>query len=111
MAAPRTSLRARSHQPTLPDVPAVTAQGFDSLVVTIWLGLYAPKGTPKPIVDKLSAALQTAMVDASVKEKMSNLGIDVMPRARATPDALRTHLKTETDRWIPLLKKAGVVPQ
>ena len=105
------AVTALVRQPTLPDVPAVAAEGFDSLVVTIWLGLYAPKGTPKPIVDKLSAALQSATVDPAVKEKMSNLGIDVMARERATPEALRAHLRAETDRWIPLLKAAGVVPQ
>lgn len=98
-------------QATLPDVPTVTSYGFDNLVVTIWLGLYAPKGTPKPVVDKLSAALQAATVDPMVKERMSNVGIDVMPRERATPEALRQHLAAETARWLPLLKAAGVVPQ
>ena len=105
------AVTAGSRQPTMPNVPAVTEQGFQNLVVTIWLGLYAPKGTPKPVVDKLSAALQAANAEPAVKDRMSNLGIDVMPRERATPDALRAHLKAETERWIPMLKQAGVVPQ
>lgn len=105
------AVTASSRQPTLPNVPAVTEQGFPNLVVTIWLGLYAPKGTPKPAVDRLSTALQTANAEAAVKDRMANIGIDVMPRQRATPDALRAHLKAETDRWLPLLKNAGVVPQ
>jgi tripartite-type tricarboxylate transporter receptor subunit TctC len=105
------AVTSSKRQPTLPDVPTVTSFGFDNLVVTIWLGLYAPKGTPKPIVDKLSAALQAATVDPMVKERMGNVGIDVMPRERATPEALRQHLAAETARWLPLLKAAGVVPQ
>ena len=105
------AVTSSKRQATLPDVPTVTSFGFDNLVVTIWLGLYAPKGTAKPIVDKLSAALQAATVDPMVKERMSNVGIDVMPRERATPEALRQHLAAETARWLPLLKAAGVMPQ
>jgi len=105
------AVTAPARQPTMPAVPSVTEQGFPNLVVTIWLGLYAPKGTPRAVVEKLSAALQAANAEAAVKDRMANLGIDVMPRERATPDALRAHLKSETERWLPLLKNAGVVPQ
>ncbi len=105
------AVTAAARLPTLPDVPAVTAHGFDNLVVTIWLGLYAPKGTPAPAIAKLTSALQAAVGDPMVKEKMSALGIDVMAREKATPDALRRHLAAEAARWLPALKAAGVVPQ
>ena len=105
------AVTAATRLPTLPDVPAVTAHGFNNLVVTIWLGLYAPKGTPASAIAKLTGALQAAVGDQNVKEKMSALGIDVMPREKATPDALRRHLAAETARWLPALKAAGVVPQ
>lgn len=105
------AVTAPKRQPTLPEVPAVTEHGQPNLVVTIWLGLYAPKGTPQPIVQKLSSALQAATVDSMVKDRMAAVGIDVMPRERATPDALRQHLAAETRRWVPMLKSAGVVPQ
>lgn len=94
--------------PTLPDVPTLEEQGLAGFDVSVWHALYAPKGTPKPVIDRLAAALQEALRDSSVKQRFNELGTDTVPPARATPAALALHLKNETERWAPLIRKAGV---
>jgi tripartite-type tricarboxylate transporter receptor subunit TctC len=94
--------------PSLPDVPTLDEQGLKGFEVGIWHGLYAPKGTPKPVLDKLVAALQDTLKDDSVKKRFADLGATTYPPEKATPAALQAHLKSEIDKWAPLIKKAGV---
>jgi tripartite-type tricarboxylate transporter receptor subunit TctC len=94
--------------PSLPDVPTLDEQGLKGFEVGIWHGLYAPKGTPKPVLDKLVAALQDTVKDDSVKKRFADLGATTYPPEKATPAALQAHLKSEIDKWAPLIKKAGV---
>jgi tripartite-type tricarboxylate transporter receptor subunit TctC len=74
----------------------------------VWHGFYAPKGTPKPVIDKLSAALQAALKDPAVKTKFADLGAEPVAADKATPEALRDYLKAEIGKWGPIYKKAGV---
>jgi tripartite-type tricarboxylate transporter receptor subunit TctC len=76
--------------------------------MNISFGLYAPKGTPKPVLDKLVAALKTAVSDPEVKTRLENMGISAADAEHATPEALRAHLKHEIDTLNPMLIKAGV---
>ncbi|MFN8925974.1 MAG: tripartite tricarboxylate transporter substrate-binding protein [Rhodospirillales bacterium] len=92
---------------TLPNLPTVGEAGMPQLQVAVWHGLYAPKGPPKPAIDRLTAALQTALQDATVKARFADLGTEPVALARATPDALRAHLTAEIDRWAPIIKAAG----
>ena len=94
--------------PSLPDVPTLDEQGLKGFEVGIWHGLYAPKGTPKEAIDKLSAALQAAVKDPEVNKRFADLGATSYPPEKATPAALGAHLKAEIDKWTPLIKKAGV---
>lgn len=94
--------------PSLPEVPTTNEAGLPNFEVAVWHGLYAPKGTPKPILDKLTEALQFALKDAAVKQRFADLGTEPVDQNRATPQALRAHLKTEIDKWAPIIKKAGV---
>jgi tripartite-type tricarboxylate transporter receptor subunit TctC len=82
--------------------------GLKGFEVSIWHALYAPKGTPKPVIDKLTKALQEALKDDNVKQRFAELGTEPVEQKRATPEALREHLKAEIDRWGPIIKKAGV---
>jgi putative tricarboxylic transport membrane protein len=93
---------------SLPDVRTLDEQGLKGFEVGIWHGLYGPKGMPKPVADKLVAALQDTVKDADVKKRFADLGATTMPPDKATPAALQAHLKAEIDRWGPLIKKAGV---
>ncbi len=99
-----TSTRVKS----LPDLPTVQESGIKDFHVGVWHGLWAPKGTPKPAIDKLTAALQAALKDPSVVTKFAELGTEPVAQDQATPAALAKHLKAEVDKWAPIIKKAGV---
>ncbi len=99
---------SRKRVGSLPDVPTLDEQGLKGFEVGIWHGLYAPKGTPKPAIDKLVAALQEAIKDPVVNQRFADLGATAYPADKATPAALAAHLKAEIDKWGPIIKKAGV---
>jgi tripartite-type tricarboxylate transporter receptor subunit TctC len=93
---------------SLPNVPTMDEAGLKGFEVSVWHGLYAPKGTPKPVIDKLAKALQAALKDDNVKQRFAELGTEPVAENRAAPAALHAHLKAEIDRWSPIIKKAGV---
>jgi tripartite-type tricarboxylate transporter receptor subunit TctC len=93
---------------SLPDVPTAEEAGLKGFEVTVWHGMWAPHGTPKPVMDKLVAALQTALKDPGVISKFAELGTEPVSQADATPAALDKQLKTEIAKWAPIIKKAGV---
>jgi tripartite-type tricarboxylate transporter receptor subunit TctC len=99
---------SKKRVPSLPNVPTMDEAGLKGFEVSIWHALYAPKGTPKPVVDKLTKALQDALKDATVKQRFADLGSEPVAENRATPEAHRALLKSEIDRWAPIIKKAGV---
>ena len=94
--------------PSLKEIPTLDEQGLKGFEVGIWHGLYAPKGLPKPVSDKLVAALQASLKDDAVQKRFTELGATTYPPERATPAALQQHLKAEIDKWSPVIKKAGV---
>jgi tripartite-type tricarboxylate transporter receptor subunit TctC len=102
------AVTTKAKVPSLPDLPTANEAGLPNFDVAVWHGLYAPKGTPKPAIDKLAGALQSALKDSTVKQRFAELGTEPVAQNRATPEALRTHLKAEIDKWSPIIKKAGV---
>ncbi|TMG77638.1 MAG: tripartite tricarboxylate transporter substrate binding protein BugD [Betaproteobacteria bacterium] len=101
------AVTSKQRVPSLPDIPTLDELGLKGFEVGIWHGLYAPKGTPKPAIDRLVAALQEALKDATVKQRFADLGAEAYPLDRATPEALQKFLKSEIDKWGPIIKKAG----
>ncbi|MBC7452947.1 MAG: tripartite tricarboxylate transporter substrate binding protein BugD [Massilia sp.] len=93
---------------SMPDVPTLNEAGLPGFEVAVWHGLYAPHGTPKAIVDTLAGALQVALKDPLVKQRFADLGTEPVAESRARPEALRTHLKSEIERWAPIISKAGI---
>jgi len=93
---------------SLPDVPTSVEGGLSELQVSVWHGLYAPKGTPKPVIDRLVTALQASLEDAALKARFADLATEPVSKDRATPEALAALLRAETDKWGPIIKKAGV---
>ena len=94
-----------------PDLPTVSESGLRGFQMVVWYAMYAPKGTPKPVADKLSGALQKALQDPEVKERLAQSGAETVAPERARPDVLRSHLISEIDKWVPIIKKAGVQSQ
>ncbi|MDR0380133.1 MAG: tripartite tricarboxylate transporter substrate binding protein BugD [Candidatus Accumulibacter sp.] len=91
----------------MPEVPTADEAGLPEFSMSVWYALYAPAGTPQPIVATLVKALQSALQDADLKQRYAKLGAEVASRNRATPEALAAHLKSEIERWEPIIKKAG----
>ena len=98
--------RERLH--TMPNVPTLDEQGLKGFEVQSWMALYAPKNTRRPVVDRLSAALQGALADRELLAQLDRLGMLPAEREQATPAGLRAHLKAETEKWGSILKKAGI---
>ena len=93
---------------SLPNVPTLDEQGLKAFEVKVWHGMYAPKGTPKEVIDKLNAALKTAMADPHVKQRQAELSSDIPSADKMTPEGLRTHLTAEIAKWGPVITKAGI---
>jgi len=93
---------------SLPNVPTMDEAGLKGFEVSVWHGLYAPKGTPKAVIDKLVNSLHVALKDENVKQRFAELGTEPVAENRATPATLGSHLKAEIEKWTPIIKKAGV---
>src|SRR5580698_5765799 len=91
-----------------PDIPTVDEAGLPGLHLTPWHSLWVPKGTPKDIVTKLNTAAIDALADPTVRQRLSDVGQEIVPRDQQTPEALAVYYKSETDKWWPIIKAAGI---
>ena len=91
----------------LPNAPTLAEQGLKDFEVVVWHGIYAPKGTPRPILEKMNAAVRSALKDPDVIKRMDDLGAEIVPDATNTPEALHVWLKSEIDKWGPVIKAGG----
>jgi tripartite-type tricarboxylate transporter receptor subunit TctC len=94
--------------PSLQEIPTLDEQGLKGFEIGIWHGLYGPKGMPKAALDKLVAALQEGVKDPQVIKRFAELGATTYPANKATPAALQAQVKSEIEKWGPIIKKAGV---
>jgi tripartite-type tricarboxylate transporter receptor subunit TctC len=105
------AVMAKSRWPALPDVPSIDESGTPGLYVAYWHGMWAPKGTPKDVIAKLSAAVMHALADPGVKKRLSDVGHDVMPADQQSPQALAAYHKAEIAKWWPIIKASGLKAQ
>jgi tripartite-type tricarboxylate transporter receptor subunit TctC len=94
-----------------PDLPTADEAGLPGFEITVWFGMYAPRGTPQPVIETLSRALQEALRDPEVKARLARSGAEAVAPERGRPEVLRAHLKAEIDKWVPIIRKAGVYGQ
>jgi tripartite-type tricarboxylate transporter receptor subunit TctC len=102
------AVMTQSRLAAAPDVPTVDEAGLPGLHVTVWDGLWAPKGTPSTVISKLNAAAVYAMADPLVRARLADLGLQFPPREEQTPAALGALQKAEIEKWWPIIKAAGI---
>ena len=93
---------------SMPNIPTLDEQGLKGFDVKVWHGMYAPKGTPKEVIDRLNKALNVALKDDNVKKRIAELSSDLVTPDKATPESLRKHLEAEVARWNKVITAAGV---
>jgi tripartite-type tricarboxylate transporter receptor subunit TctC len=94
-----------------PDIPTVDEAGLPGFYMTLWNGLWVPKGTPKEAVNKLNAAVVEALADPAVKQRLVDLGLEIPERDQLTPEALAAWHKAEAGKWWPIIKAANIKPE
>ena len=101
------AVTTKSKVSSLPDLPTLDAGAVKGFEASAWHAMWAPKGLPKDVTDKLVAALQAALRDPKVIERFASLGTEPVPADLATPAALKAHLAAEVPRWGAVIKAAG----
>ena len=97
-----------TRQAAAPDVPTVDEAGLPGLHTAIWHGIWLPKGTPRPVVMRLNAAIVETLADPTIRQRFAELGQDIPPRDQQTPEALFAHHKAEIDKWFPMIRASGL---
>jgi tripartite-type tricarboxylate transporter receptor subunit TctC len=92
----------------IPEIPTSDEGGVPGYYMSGWFGLYAPKGTPADVVARLNAAMAQALLDPTVRARFAQLGLDIAPRDRQTPEGLAAFQNAEIAKWWPIIKAAGI---
>ncbi len=101
------AMATEARLPQAPNIPTATEAGLANFTVSIWHGMYAPRGTPQPVIQRLNQALRVAIQDRAVVDRLNTLASPPEPLARVTPEAHRAFLEAEINRWRPILQAAG----
>jgi tripartite-type tricarboxylate transporter receptor subunit TctC len=99
---------AKTRLTSAPDIPTLHEAGLPGFDISQWHGLWLPKGTPKSIIAKLNAAVMNALADPAVRARLADLGQEIFPRDRQTPEALGAFQKAEIEKWWPIIKAANI---
>jgi tripartite-type tricarboxylate transporter receptor subunit TctC len=91
-----------------PDTPTIDEGGVPGLHASLWHGLWAPKGTPKDVIAKLHAALVDTLADSAVRQRLTDVGQEIWPRDKQTPEALAAQQRAEIEKWWPIIKAANI---
>jgi tripartite-type tricarboxylate transporter receptor subunit TctC len=102
------AVTAKTRLATAPDVPTTDEAGLPGFYFSFWHAVWVPTGTPKPIVDKLNAALKTTLADPATRQKLIGLAQEIYPPAEQTPEALDKFEHEEAAKWWPIIKEAGI---
>jgi tripartite-type tricarboxylate transporter receptor subunit TctC len=97
--------------PFIPNVPSANEAGLPQLQTVAWTALFMPKGTPEPIVLRINAVVQRAMQDPMIQKRLTQIGADIPPPQQRGAEALGRLVASEIDKWVPLIKAAGMAAQ
>ena len=93
-----------------PEIPSAEEAGFPWLQFSLWAGLFAPKGTPRDVIDKLNSAMVQVLADPAVRARFAELGLDIASREQQTPEGHAAFQKAEIEKWWPIIKAANIKP-
>jgi tripartite-type tricarboxylate transporter receptor subunit TctC len=102
------AVTAKSRLAAAPEIPSVDEAGLPGFHTSFWFGLWAPKGTPPAVIDKLNAAAVDTLADPAVRARLGELGSVIPPREQQTPQALAAFHKAEIEKWWPIIKAANI---
>jgi tripartite-type tricarboxylate transporter receptor subunit TctC len=102
------AVTAKTRLRSAPDIPTVDEAGVPGFYISVWNGLWVPKGTPHDIIAKLKAAAMAAMADPAVHSRMSDLGLEIPPSEQQGAEALAALQKAEVEKWWPIIKAANI---
>jgi tripartite-type tricarboxylate transporter receptor subunit TctC len=102
------AVTAKKRLVSAPDIPTVDEAGLPDFYIAVWHGVWAPKGTPKEVIGKLTAAVREALADPAVQKRLVELGQDIPPPEQQSPEALAAYHKAEIDKWWPIIKAANI---
>jgi tripartite-type tricarboxylate transporter receptor subunit TctC len=102
------AVTAKNRLAVAPDIPSVDEAGLPGLYFSLWAGLFAPKGTPRNIIDKLNSAAVDTLSDPNMRHKLEAQGFEIPPREQQTPETLGAYQKAEIEKWWPIIKAAGI---
>jgi tripartite-type tricarboxylate transporter receptor subunit TctC len=102
------AVTAKRRLAAAPDVPTVDEAGLPEFYVSVWHGLWAPKGVPKNVIGRLNTAVTAALADPMVRQRLADLGQEIYPPDQQTPGALSALQKAEIAKWWPIIKAAGI---
>ena len=94
--------------PAAPDIPTVDEAGAPGVYMEPWQAIFAPKGTPRSVIDKLNAAVAEALADPELRKRLADFVAEIPPREQLTPEYLAKFHKSEIDKWFPIIKAAGI---
>jgi tripartite-type tricarboxylate transporter receptor subunit TctC len=101
---------SRERMAIAPDIPTMNEAGLREFYFSYWAALFAPRGTPRDIIDTLNAAAVSTLRDASIQQKLEAQGFEIPPPEQQTPEALATYQKAEIEKWWPIVKALGFKP-
>ena len=102
------AVTAKTRLSVAPDVPTVDEAGLPGFYMSVWHGIWASKGTPRDVIAKLNAAVVDALNDSLVRTRLTELGQELLPRERLTPEALGAYQRAEAEKWWPIVRAAGI---
>jgi len=102
------AIGAVERHPVVPNVPTSVEAGLPEFQALVWIALFAPKETPRPILDKLTDALDQALDDQDVRKRLFDIGCDVPDKAKRGQQPLAALVKSEIARWTPIIRAANV---
>jgi tripartite-type tricarboxylate transporter receptor subunit TctC len=91
-----------------PDIPTFAEMGLPALLWSAWGALFAPRGTPRDIIDRLNAAAVEALADPAVRARLVEFGYEIFPREQQKPEALGAMVRADAEKWWPIIKELGI---